>query len=178
MNTKPLIADNIRDSFLFLVGELTPTHPDNTNLMTGNSKRKITGEINKEIFNAKYRSIYLPLPRDYAIEFLDIFDRPDNNLLNADRNETIVTTQALYMMNNNVVIGYCEKIAKQIIDSLKDKPIKDKIEYGYLKCLSRPPSQQELTIMEEYFKSAEKEDVAMVGFIQILVSTLEFRSVP
>jgi len=178
MNTKPLIADNIRDSFLSLVGELTPTHPDNTNLMTGNTKRKITGEISKEIFNAKYRSIYLPLPRDHAIEFLDIFDRPDNNLLNADRNETIVTTQALYMMNNNVVIGYCEKIAKQIIDSLKNKPIKDKIEYGYLKCLSRPPSQQELTIMEEYFKSAEKEDVAMVGFIQILVSTLEFRSVP
>lgn len=178
MNRKHLTSDSIRDNLLFISNQLTDSKTDHNKIMSGNTKRRINGEINKEIVNAKYRSIYLPCPRDYSIESLDIFNRPDNNLLNANRDETIVATQALYMMNNSSINSYCELMAKEINEKLKDKSTKEKIVYGYLKCLSRVPSEQEITIFENYFLKSDNNTNALIGLIQTLISTLAFRSIP
>jgi hypothetical protein len=173
MNEKRLQAENIRDTLLYLSNELDPVQK-NHSWTFNNDKRRIDGKINNEINISKYRSIYLPSPRDIDIEALDIFDRPDNNLLSADRNETTVPIQALYLMNNNQILNHCDSVAKQLSLSHKDKSDDEKIQYLYLKYLNRNPELNELNLIKQYIEVSDKNKV-YVNIVHALILTGEFR---
>ena len=174
MNEKRLQAELIRDSLFYLSNELDPIRKDHS-WTFNNDKRRLDGKINNEINISKYRSVYLPSPRDMDIESLDIFDRPDNNLLSAERSETTVPTQALYLMNNNQILNHCDNVANQLVSSHKDKSDDEKIQYLYLKYLNRNPDINELNLIKQYIESSDKNKV-YVNIIHMLILTGEFRA--
>lgn len=173
MNEKRLQAENIRDTLLYLINELQNNNKPHS-WTFNNDKRRLDGKINNELNVSKYRSIYLPTPRDFDIESLDIFDRPDNNLLSAERSTTTVPTQALYLMNNNQILSHCDNAAKQLSVSHKDKNDDEKIVYLYLKYLGRNPQQKEIDSIKKYIESSDKNTVYS-QIIHILILTGEFR---
>ena len=175
MNQKRLQAENIRDSLLFLSNELQDTNKTHSWIFN-NDKRRIDGKVNNEINSSKYRSIYLPAPRDHDIESLDIFDRPDNNLLSAERSTTTVPTQALYLMNNNQIISHCDNVAKQLLITHKDKSDEEKITYLYLKYLARNPQSKEIESIKKYIELTDK-NIVYSNIIHILILTGEFREI-
>ena len=72
-----LEAEQIRDSLLFVSGELDGSHSNVSDFQTGiKNQEKV-----KKYSRNKARSIYIPSLRDNKIELLDIFDRPDNSCL-------------------------------------------------------------------------------------------------
>jgi hypothetical protein len=174
MNEKRLDAEIIRDSLLYLAQDLKPSIREHYILST--DKRKIDGKINKEINEAKYRSVYLPVPRDHEIEMLDIFDRPDNNLLSANRSVTTVPTQALYLMNNDQILKHCDTVAKQLEVSHKDKTDNEKIQYLYLKYLCRKPTDKEIELLKKHIEVSDKNKIYQ-DIIHILILTGEFREI-
>jgi hypothetical protein len=109
------------------------------------------------------------------IESLDIFDRPDNNLLSAERSETTVPTQALYLMNNDQILKHCESVSKQLSVSHKDKNDDEKIQYLYLKYLNRNPSTNELNIIKQHIESSDKNKI-YINIVHMLILTGEFRT--
>ena len=117
MNEKRLEAEQIRDALLFVSGNLDESHKNISDFQTGikNSSK----ELRKYITETKARSIYIPSLRDNKIEVLDIFDRPDNSLLNAERSVTTVSTQALFLMNNPKIIAIAQQEANQLIERNK-----------------------------------------------------------
>lgn len=173
MNEKRLQAELIRDSLFYLSNELDPIRK-NHSWTFNNDKRRLDGKVNNEINISKYRSVYLPSPRDTDIESLDIFDRPDNNLLSAERSETTVPTQALYLMNNNQILNHCDSVAKQLDLSHKNKNDDDKIQYLYLKYLNRNPEINELNLIKQYIELSDKNKVYN-NIIHMLILTGEFR---
>lgn len=173
MNEKRLQAESIRDTLLYLSNELDPSNKNHVWTLN-NDKRRPDGKINTELNISKYRSIYLPAPRDFDIESLDIFDRPDNNLLSAERNETNVPTQALYLMNNNQILTHCDNATKQLLVSHKDKNDDEKITYLYLKYLNRNPNVEELSAIKQYIEISDKNKIYS-NLIHILILTGEFR---
>jgi hypothetical protein len=174
MNEKRLQAESIRDTLLYLAGELDSMQKKHE-WTFNNDKRRLDGKINNEINISKYRSIYLPSPRDMDIESLDIFDRPDNNLLSAERSETTVPTQALYLMNNDQILKHCESVSKQLSVSHKDKNDDEKIQYLYLKYLNRNPSTNELNIIKQHIESSDKNKI-YINIVHMLILTGEFRT--
>jgi hypothetical protein len=173
MNEKRLQAESIRDTLLYLSNELDNSNKNHIWTLN-NDKRRIDGKINTELNISKYRSVYLPVPRDFDIESLDIFDRPDNNLLSAERNETTVPTQALYLMNNNQILIHCDSAAKQLLASHKDKSDDDKIIYLYLKYLNRNPNPEEIAAIKQYIEISDKNKIYS-SLIHMLILTGEFR---
>lgn len=175
MNEKRIEAENLRDALLYIAQELNPTRK-NHDFTLNNDKRRLDGKINSEVDTSKYRSVYLPLPRDFDIEMLDIFDRPDNNLLSANRSITTVSTQALYLMNNNQILNHCDTVAKQLAITHENKDDNEKIKYLYLKYLCRNPSDKELDIFKKYIESSDK-NIVYQNIIHILILTGEFREI-
>lgn len=175
MNEKRLEAENIRDTLLYIANELNESKK-NHDFTLNNDKRRLDGKINGELNSAKYRSIYLPSPRDFDIEMLDVFDRPDNNLLAANRSVTTVPTQALYLMNNDQILNHCDIVSKQLEITHKDKNDDEKIKYLYLKYLCRYPTDKELSLLKKYIESSDKVKVYQ-NIIHILILTGEFREI-
>jgi hypothetical protein len=173
MNEKRLHAELIRDTLLYLSNELDSSSKNHAWTLN-NDKRRPDGKINNELNISKHRSIYLPTPRDFDIESLDIFDRPDNNLLSAERSTTTVPTQALYLMNNNKILSHCDSVAKQLLITHKDKSDEEKITYLYLKYLNRNPNTEELNSIKEYIEISDKNKI-YTNLVHILVLTGEFR---
>jgi hypothetical protein len=175
MNEKRLEAESIRDTLLYIAKELNPTKK-NHDFTFNNDKRRLDGKINGELNSARYRSIYLPVPRDFDIEMLDVFDRPDNNLLSANRSVTTVPTQALYLMNNDQILNHCTAVAKQLEASHKDKTDEEKIQYLYLKYLCRKPIDKEIGLLKKHIEVSDKNKVYQ-DIIHILILTGEFREI-
>jgi hypothetical protein len=175
MNEKRLEAESIRDTLLYIAKELNPTKK-NHDFTFNNDKGRLDGKINGELNSARYRSIYLPVPRDFDIEMLDVFDRPDNNLLSANRSVTTVPTQALYLMNNDQILNHCTIVAKQLEVSHKDKTDEEKIQYLYLKYLCRKPIDKEIGLLKKHIEVSDKNKVYQ-DIIHILILTGEFREI-
>lgn len=175
MNEKRLEAESIRDTLLYIAQELNSTQKKH-DFTLNNDKRRPDGKINNELAISKYRSIYLPVPRDFDIEVLDVFDRPDNNLLSANRSITTVPTQALYLMNNDQILNHCETVSKQLESTHKDKNDHDKIQYLYLKYLCRKPSEKEMSLLIKYIENSDKNRIYQ-DIIHILILTGEFREI-
>lgn len=178
MNEKRIEAEVLRDTLLYLQGDSSNIAKNHSHILQHN-KRRPSGKIDTEINSAKYRTIYLPFIRDKDIEMLDIFDRPDNNLLNANRSVTTVPTQALYLMNNNAIITHCDIVAKQILETTTEETDAHRIDKLYLKYLSRFPSSKEKMLLQEFIASYAEQSLSpeqiYSNMIQILILTAEFR---
>ena len=55
-----------------------------------------------------HRSVYLPIDREKIPESLDLFGFPDPNITSPGRPESIVPTQALYLMNGDFVTAQAQ----------------------------------------------------------------------
>ena len=162
MNEKRLEAEQIRDSLLFVSGKLDESHKNVSDFQT--DIKNSSKELREYISETKARSIYIPSLRDNKIEILDIFDRPDNSLLNAERSVTTVSTQALFLMNNPKIITLSQEQAKELSD----------VNEIFLKFLGRPPDETELEASVDFI---EADDNNLAHLIQILICTGEFRNV-
>ena len=178
MNEKRLEAEQIRDSLLFVSGKLDGSHKNISDFQT--NIKNSSKELRKYIGETRARSIYIPSLRDNKIEVLDIFDRPDNSLLNAERSVTTVSTQALFLMNNPKIIALAQEEAKVLLEHNKKMGktmpnilYRNNINKIFLKFLGRPPTEQENKKSIEFIK----QDSDLAKLIQIIICTGEFRNV-
>ena len=169
MNEKRLEAEQIRDSLLFVSGKLENYHKNISDFQV--DIKSPSKDLRNYIANMKSRSVYIPSLRDNKIEILDVFDRPDNSLINAERSVTTVSTQALFLMNNDKIIELAKSQAKLFVDD------DDKIDNMFLKFLGRRPSFTEIKKSEQFIKTDDDIQVSLAKFIQVLICTGEFRNV-
>ena len=148
MNEKRLEAEQIRDSLLFVSGNLDESHKNISDFQT--DIRRPSKELSRYIVSTTARSIYIPSLRDNKIEVLDIFDRPDNSLLNAERSVTTVSTQALFLMNNPKIIALAKEQADKLLERNKKMGktmpkilYRNNVNEIFLKFLNRPPTNVE-----------------------------------
>ncbi len=182
MNEKRLEAEQIRDSLLFVSNTLDESHKNISDFQT--DIKNPSKELRAYISNIKARSIYIPSLRDNKIEILDIFDRPDNSLLNAERSVTTVSTQALFLMNNDKIILLAEAEAKALVErnkkmgkTMPDILYRNNVNSVFLKFLGRPPTDEETKKSIEFIKRDGNIQGNLAKFIQIIICTGEFRNV-
>ena len=178
MNEKRLEAEQIRDSLLFISGKLDSSHKNISDFQT--DIKNPSKDLRKYITETRARSIYIPSLRDNKIEVLDIFDRPDNSLLNAERSVTTVSTQALFLMNNPKIIALAKEQADEILErnkkmgkTMPDILYLNNVNEIFIKFLGRPPTDEETNKSIDFIKQGDN----LAKFIQIIICTGEFRNV-
>ncbi len=179
MNEKRLEAEQIRDSLLFVSGKLDGSHKNISDFQT--DIKNSSKELRKYIGETRARSIYIPSLRDNKIEVLDIFDRPDNSLLNAERSVTTVSTQALFLMNNPKIISLAQEQAQILLERNKKMGktmpkilYRNNVNEIFLKFLGRLPTNIETEASIDFI---EKDNNNLAYLTQILICTGEFRNV-
>lgn len=116
------------------------------------------------------RSMYLQIIRGQLPAMLATFDFADPDILVGRRPATNVPSQALVMLNSDVVIESSRQIASRIADTTPT--LEDQIELAFLRCLQRYPQSDEREMANEFI--ADDQD-RLAQFIQILLASTEYR---
>ncbi len=134
-----LDGDAIRDSILKASGLLDPMAfgpPDEVEV-------KPDGEVVATATGKGYRrSIYLKQRRSTPVTILDTFDAPQLRPNCLHRTHSTVSSQALQMMNSEMIRNSSRYMAGRVIDTVGED-VARQVERVYLAALSRPPSAWE-----------------------------------
>jgi hypothetical protein len=140
MNVRRMEAEIIRDSTLFVAGQLDPT-------MAGPELDENAG------MTVSRRSVYFRNSKEKKMTFLDLFDRP-NVVECYRRSESVVPQQALAMANSPLSLAQARLLAKSLsaeagADARPEA--RDKfITVAFEQVLSRPPAAAERTECEKF----------------------------
>ena len=186
-NARRIPAENIRDSWMFVSGVLDPSmggaHPFPAVSSWGFSQHApFYGNYDND-----YRSIYLMTQRIRRHPFLSLFDGADTNASTPVRVETTVPTQALYLLNSDVVHDQATETAKLVIAHATND--NERLNTLYERTLTRRPSDKEfeedLSFLSSYGEELatqmldddELELQAWSALSRILITSNEFLTI-
>jgi hypothetical protein len=137
MNPRRVEAEIVRDSMLFLSGQLDTTlgGPDIDESKAGQTPR---------------RSIYFRHTPDSQVQLLKLFDQPDPTDCYT-RNESIIPQQALALSNSQFSYTMARRIAQKLGAAASDA---DFIREAFETILGHPPSAAEKAASEKFLKEA------------------------
>ncbi len=149
MNRKRLTYESLRDSLLLVSDQLllSPNPPAGRPL----------------------RTMFEPIERKGGNDMRTMFDGPDPKGIVPDRADTTTAPQALFMMNNKLVLQSAEGLAATLAKDPALKSDTARLNRVYRKMIGRPPSDREEELALGYIKTA-----SWVNFLQVLLCTNEF----
>ena len=157
MPLRRMEAEPLRDTLQYVAGEL-----DETRFGPAESVRVQPDGL---VLSGKRRSIYVQQLRKQPASLLESFDLPAMNPNCLERSESLVSTQALHLMNDASVRVLSEKLAEQILRETVGGGYTEP-ERLYLIVLSRLPSATEhqlLTASLEKLTRAWELELAATG---------------
>jgi hypothetical protein len=114
------------------------------------------------------RSIYIYAKRSLPFPMVHVFDLPDQNVSFGARNVSTVPTQALTLMNNGFVLGQARRFAERVRQEAGSNPAAQ-IDLAYRIALTRPPTNQELSLALDMVGEQSLED-----FMHVVLNLSEF----
>lgn len=163
-NRRRLTAEEIRDSALFLAGDLESKQGTATATKFGEDLDKPMN-FSKE----KLRTVYLPIARNNLVADLEVFDVANPDLVSGSRAETTVPTQALYLINSDFFLEKAKVLGKEAIA----KP--DQISWLYQAVLNRPPAEDEAKRANAFVADvSDNREEAHAHLAHLLLVSTEF----
>ena len=158
-NISRLEAEEVRDALLAVSGWLDPQIGGKT--IPLRDKEFVFNHTSKDhtTYETPRRALYLPIIRNHLYDMLEQFDYPDPTMPTGSRNSTVVSPQALLMMNAPVVMDAADKLAAKL---LADGKLNDaqRIEHAYALAYSRPAQPQEIQRALSYLETLRKDFAA------------------
>lgn len=150
VNPKTLDAEALRDGILAIGGILDTDRPDRSDVaVLGDGRMGRTFDESSFDQNNRNRSVYLPIVRDKVNEALALFDFPDPNITSSGRADSIVPTQALYMMNSEFV---AEQAARMAVEMSGKGSATQQVQWAFLTSYGRGPTPDEVKASVKYVK--------------------------
>jgi hypothetical protein len=173
-----LEAETIRDTMLFVSGQLNPRMggpgiyaPLPPGALPPKSAADAAWEVEKDPAELNRRSIYIVVKRNLPYPLYESFDLPDAHESCARRHTTVTPGQSLALMNNELVLGWANAMAARILNDA-GLPVDTQIDRLYRIAFSRAPNAQERQAITEFLSSqtaiirdrlARKESVLLPG---------------
>jgi predicted CXXCH cytochrome family protein len=135
---------------------------------------KVRNQLDME--DARCRSVYLPVVRDELARSMEVFDFADPNAVTGTRESSNTANQALYMMNNPLVIAQSDALATRIADRY-EKP-RDQIGAAFQIIYLRDPTAGERKAVSAFARSVSKDassEKMLSAICQSLFASAEFR---
>lgn len=153
-----LDAEQVRDSLLFVSGELDST-----------SHGPAVEAVSLR------RSVYTKVIRNKPSPLLANFDAPDGILSSPERNATVTANQALMMLNSPWINKRYGAISQRI-KNLHGSDVEKRIHTAYSIILQRPPADHELKRALEFINQQAEigQEYLLDDFNKILVNSNDF----
>ncbi len=168
---RTLDAESIRDSILSISGSLDPSPVEQP------FPTKLKNEFDYSFDQNFKRSIYLPRFRNNLPEIFETFDVANPASVVGKRDLTILSPQALFLINNPFVRIESEKAARRILDQNPQSSASG-IRRAFLTTLGREPDDKELRIAEKFLSASDSGSFELerwTAFQQNLFASLDFR---
>jgi Protein of unknown function (DUF1553)/Protein of unknown function (DUF1549)/Planctomycete cytochrome C len=148
MGRRRLEAESIRDAILAVSGELDATMGGTLLGVKNHAYVYSTVTIEGVVYNTDRRSVYLPVVRSGLYDVFQAFDFADPSVSSGLRVPTTVAPQALFMMNDRLVLRCSEAMARRLLErpGLDDA---GRIRHAYLAAYGRPPVEKEIARASE-----------------------------
>jgi hypothetical protein len=142
MNRRRLEAEAVRDSLLFVGGNLD-TSLGGT-LLKNKPREYVTStaSVNGTSYAVNRRSIYLPVVRSALYEAFQAFDFAEPTTLKGDRESTTIAAQALFMMNSDVMDEQSARLASRLMSAHPENAAA-RVQDLYASALGRLPTGAE-----------------------------------
>ena len=161
-------AEAIRDSMLFTSGTLEDTYLGSSELVkeiydAGDTIDRNLGLVSAanvyEVpgFAVPRRTIYLPVIRNGQNEIIATFDSADANAVTTRRNESIVATQASFLLNSEFVHTAAKGFANRLLSDSSITSLSDRIQHAYRIALGREATGDEVDAAIEFLTQYELE---------------------
>ncbi|MBT6789477.1 MAG: DUF1549 domain-containing protein [Verrucomicrobia bacterium] len=176
-NRRRLYAEEVRDSLLFAGGSIDWGMKGQ--LMTYNPRQYVS-QNNHPYFYGSSRTVYLPVIRSGTFDVMQAFDFGDPAVIQGQRSSTVGASQALFMMNHDLVAKASEHLAKRAAKALDFSESANQI---YAAILHRKPSAAETGRAIDFAEHAlnragddapKAKAQAWKSFAQVLFSSNEF----
>lgn len=163
-----LDAETLRDSLLAVAGTLDRTMGGSL-VDWKNDEYVPAGDAP---FRIPRRTLYLPVVRDRGTDLCIAFDGANPSVPVPQRSRTVVTPQALYLLNAPLVLGAAQEVARRVQDGPGE------VENLYRAILGRRPSPSEREQAGRWMRdgrlSGLDEATRRVVFAQALLASNEF----
>ena len=157
-----LDAESLRDTMLLLGGSLNLNRPG-PHPFPEPSKWRYTAhhQFNDVSYPSDHRSVYLMVQRLHAHPYLSLFNGADPSLSTPIRDNSTVSMQALYLLNDAFVHQKATGLAGRLLEHSSDA--KNRIESAYLRVFGRQATENELAkcsnFVDQYVRSLEADGV-------------------
>ncbi|WP_395743784.1 DUF1549 and DUF1553 domain-containing protein [Prosthecobacter sp.] len=179
MSPRLVEAEVLRDSILALSGQLDPYPPQKQFL------ERFHPQKNAELSSFKpfvipaamvdtHRSVYLPVVRGSLPEVFTLFNFAAPERPVAQRDESILPAQSLYLMNNPWVIGQARHAAQRLLTGTKGD--RERITRLYALAFARAPAPEEMQRMLLFVTNGNED--TWTTLCQTVMSSAEFRISP
>jgi len=182
MNRRRLEAEAVRDSLLFVSESLDTTLGGS--LLHSKPREYVTGtaSVNSTDYDTARRSLYLPVVRSAVYEALQAFDFAEPTVIQGDRNATTIASQALFMMNSDIVEEQTSRLAARIV-AKQPNDATTRVQSLYEIALGRAASDTEAARAAQFVEryqstlsgdAAATELSAWQALCRVIVSSNEF----
>lgn len=159
-----LSAEEIRDSYLFISGDLDRSQGQAT------AGTKVDLDAPMSYSKEKLRTVYLPVPRNNMVAEMAVFDVANPDLVTGARANTTVPTQALYLLNSSFIQEQANAIAQQV--STETESDGEQVRQLYRTILKRSPSEQEMALAGEFLNNLGDDSLGHLA--HVLLSSSDF----
>lgn len=151
---RPLDAEALRDTLLVLGGHLAPGRPGPHPFPDVETWRFTAHHQFKALYPSRHRSVYLMVQRLHPHPYLALFNGPDTSATTALRDDSMVSLQALYLLNNPFVHEQAQGLADRLL-ATDDGPAA-RLDRAYLATFGRLPSGPDRARAEEFLASYKR----------------------
>jgi hypothetical protein len=148
-----LDAEEVRDGMLAAAGLLDRTVGGSLLKATPRQYVTGTGSRSYEDYAHPRRSVYLPVIRSAGYDVLQTLDFPDPSVPAGQRASTTIPTQALLMLNGQLVDQAAEALAKAVLAEPGDDAAR--VREAYRRAYGRAPTAGELERATAYLRQSE-----------------------
>ena len=103
------------------------------------------------------RAVYLPVIRNDMYPLFSTFDYPDSSVPIDARPRTVVSQQALFMLNSDLVGSQAERLASRLLDDPDLEDDADRVRMAHEICYSRKPTPEESARALDFLSRMEGE---------------------
>lgn len=149
-----LQAEEVRDGLLSVAGQLDLSMGGKT--VPLRNRQFVFNHTSKDAtkYDSTRRALYLPVIRNNLYDLFQQFDYPDPAVSTGQRNSTIVSPQALLLMNSPLALQSAQGLARRVIQSAGE-PVENRLKMAVRLAYSREMTAEDLARAQDFLAAAD-----------------------
>ncbi|MGI8605398.1 MAG: DUF1549 and DUF1553 domain-containing protein [Verrucomicrobiales bacterium] len=151
-----LDPESLRDAILCAAGTLDLSPMNSTVGYLGDQATAVGKNEVRRRTDFPCRSVYLPVIRNDLPELFEVFDFADPHATTGARPQTTAATQALFMLNDQMIMNAADAMARRILADAADDPAATRIDRMFELVLNVAPTDVERETFLAFVENSEK----------------------